>query len=60
MLYLRTRSRSLPSEKTVRRVLAPAIIKQLIALPQSTITAKIYHYFLATEEDEYENRRQSA
>ena len=33
-LYLRTRSRELPSEKTVKHVLAPLIIKQLILLPK--------------------------
>ncbi|ESQ16461.1 MAG: hypothetical protein N838_26430 [Thiohalocapsa sp. PB-PSB1] len=41
-LYLRTQSRSLPSEKTVKQVLAPLILRQLLNLPQNSIIAKIH------------------
>jgi hypothetical protein len=51
-LYLRTRSRALPSEKTVRQVLAPLVIKQLLNLPQNSIITKIRRAFLGAEEDE--------
>jgi len=50
--YLRTRSRALPSEKTVRQVLAPLVIKQLLHLPQNSIITKIRRAFLGAEEDE--------
>jgi len=59
-LYLRTRSRSLPSEKTVQQVLAPLMVKQLIDLPQNSIIARIRRYFLDTEEDEPADDRWAA
>ena len=49
-LYLRTQSRALPSEKTVRQVLAPLIVKQLIHLPPNSLIAKIRRYFAGAEE----------
>jgi hypothetical protein len=51
-LYLRTRSRVLPSEKTVQQVLAPLMVKQLINLPQNSLIAKIRRYFVGVEDDE--------
>ena len=59
-LYLRTRSRSLPSEKTVQQVLAPLMVKQLIHLPQNSLIAKIRRYFLGAEEDEHAEDRCAA
>ncbi len=59
-LYLRTRSRSLPSEKTVRQVLAPLIVQQLLNLPANSIIAKIRRCFMGTEEDEHQAHRQAA
>ncbi len=56
-LYLRTPSRALPSEKTVRQVLAPILLQQLINLPQNSLIAKIRHFFLGAEEDEYNDDR---
>jgi hypothetical protein len=59
-LYLRTRSRSLPSEKTVQQVLAPLLVAQLIHLPADSIITKIHRYFVGTEEDEYADDRRIA
>ncbi len=50
-LYLRTRSRSLPSEKTVQHVLATLVVKQLLQLPPNSIIAKIRRYVVGVEED---------
>ena len=51
-LYLRTRSRALLSEKTVRQVLAPLVIKPLLHLPQNSIITKIRRAFLGAEKDD--------
>ncbi len=59
-LYLRTRSRALPSEKTVQQVLAPLMVKQLLMLPPNSIIAKIRRYFLGVEEDEPTDDRRAA
>ncbi len=59
-LYLRTRSRSLPSEKTVQQVLAALVIKQLLNLPQNSMIAKIRRYLLGGEDDEPVDNRWAA
>lgn len=59
-LYLRTQSRELPSEKTVKQVLAPLIVKQLIFLPQNTLIAKIRRYLAGADDDDPHNQRQAA
>jgi hypothetical protein len=59
-LYLRTRSRALPSEKTVQQVLAPLMVEQLINLPPNSIIAKIRRYFVGVEEDEPTDDRRAA
>ena len=59
-LYLRTRSRSLPSEKTVQQVLVPLVLKQLLNLPPNSIIAKIRRYFLGLEEGELDDDRRAA
>lgn len=51
-LYLRTRSRDLPSEKTVRQVLAALILKQLLDLPKNNLIAQIRTLFHGTQEEE--------
>ena len=59
-LYLRTQSRQLPSEKTVKQVLAPILVKQLITLPQNSFIQKIQRGLTAAEEDEPHDHRQVA
>ena len=59
-LYLRTQSRELPSEKTVKQVLVPMILKQLIFLPQNSIIAQIRRYFAGTEENDTHNHSRAA
>jgi hypothetical protein len=59
-LYLRTRSRALPSEKTVQQVLAPLMVKQLLIVPPNSIIAKIRRYFLGIEDDEPIDDRRAA
>lgn len=51
-LYLRTRSRDLPSEKTVRQVLATLVLKQLLDLPKNSVIAQIRTLFRGTQEEE--------
>lgn len=51
-LYLRTRSRDLPSEKTVRHVLATLVVKQLLDLPENSLITKIWCAFQGTQEKE--------
>ena len=51
-LYLRTRSRWLPSEKTVRHVLAALVLKQLLDLPPNSLMAQIRRALLGTGEEE--------
>jgi len=59
-LYLRTRSRALPSEKTVRQVLAPLMVRQLLNLPPNSLIAKIRRCFVGAEEDEYADEHRAA
>ena len=59
-LYLRTRSRELPSEQTVRQVLVPLIVQQLLDLPPNSLIAKIRRCFMGVEEDEYTDGRRAA
>lgn len=49
-LYWRTRSRHLPSEKTVRQVLATLVLKQLLDLPPSSLIAQIRRAFQGTRD----------
>ncbi|MDX1506398.1 MAG: transposase [Spongiibacter sp.] len=56
-LYLRTQSRALPSEKTVKQVLAPRLIQQFIHLPQISILQKIQHCLDGKDDDDNENDR---
>jgi hypothetical protein len=51
-LYLRTRSRDLPSEKTVRQVLATLVLKQLFDLPQNSLIAQIRILFHGIQAEE--------
>jgi len=51
-LYLRTRSRNLPSEKTIRQVFAPQVIKQLLDLSKNSLIAQIRHAFQGATEEE--------
>ena len=50
--YLRTRSRALPSEQTVRQVLAALLLQQLRDLPPNRIIAQIHRLFHGIEEEE--------
>jgi hypothetical protein len=60
-LYLRTQSRPLPSEKTVRQVLAPILIKQQLSkLPTNSIIVKIRRCFADADEEEYADGRWAA
>jgi hypothetical protein len=56
-LYLRTQSRALPSEKTVRQVLAPRLIQQFVHLPQNSILQKIQRCLDDEEDDDYADHR---
>jgi hypothetical protein len=51
-LYLRTRSRDLPSEKTVRQVLATLVLKQFLDLPPNSLIAQIRTLFHRNSEEE--------
>lgn len=54
VLYLRTRSRELPSENTVRQILAPLLARHLLQTSQNTVCAKIREALEGEEEpDEY-------
>jgi hypothetical protein len=44
-LYLRTQSRWLPSERTVKQVIAQRITQQFFILPQNSVIAKIQYAF---------------
>ncbi len=59
-LYLRTQSRELPSEKTVKQVLVPLIVKQINHLPKNSIIAKIRCYFSGAEQDYTHNQPRAA
>ncbi|MDX1506223.1 MAG: hypothetical protein R3221_10930 [Spongiibacter sp.] len=56
-LYLRTQSRALPSEKTVRQVLAPRLLQQFVHLPQNSILHKIQRCLDEAEDDDDEEDR---
>lgn len=56
-LYLRTQSRALPSEKTVKQVLAPKLIQQFVHLPQNSILQKIQHRLDQKDDDDDDNDR---
>lgn len=51
-LYLRTRSRDLPSEKTVRQVLATLVLKQFLDLPPNSLIAQIRTLFYSAQKKE--------
>ena len=51
-LYLRTQSRSLPSERTVRQVLAPEVLQQFVNLPPNSIIAKIQRGFDSLDDND--------
>lgn len=48
-LYLRTQSRALPSERTVKQVIAGMILKQFVQLPKNSILRKLQHGFDALD-----------
>ncbi len=54
-LYLRTRSRELPSEKTVKQVLVASFTKQFLRLGKNTIIDEISHYFLKVSDEVDDN-----
>lgn len=56
-LYLRTQSRSLPSERTVKQVLAPEVLKQFVNLPTNSIIAKIQRGFDHLDDDDHAAQR---
>ena len=56
-LYLRTQSRALPSEKTVKQVLAPRLAKQFVHLAQNSILQKIQRCLDEEDDDDYEEDR---
>jgi hypothetical protein len=50
-LYLRTQSRDLPSEKTVRQVLATVFIRQFYRVGKNTLIEQIRIYWLTVSDD---------
>ena len=58
--YLRTQSRALPSERTVRQVLAPQLMRQFTGLAPRGLIAKIQYGFERTEDDEEHHARLAA
>lgn len=56
-LSLRTPSRPLPSEKTVKQGLTPLLSKHLAALAQNSLIQKIQRYFAAPDEDPHDDHR---
>lgn len=58
--YLRTQSRALPSERTVKQVLVPLILQQLVHLPAHGVLQKIRHCLVAAAEDESEDHHSAA
>ena len=52
VLYLRTRSRELPSENTVRQILAPLLARQLLRSPPKAFWWRIREAVNGDEEDE--------
>ncbi len=59
-LYLRTQSRALPSEKTVKQVLAPRLTKPFVHLPQNSVLEKIQHLFNGDNDDDADEHRWAA
>lgn len=59
-LYLRTQSRALPSERTVKQVLAALLVKQLVNLPSNRIISKIRRCLAPADEDVHEDHRSVA
>ena len=51
-LYLRTQSRWLPSERTVRQVIAQRITKQFFILPKNSIIQKLNYAFARLDSDD--------
>ena len=53
-LYLRTQSRALPSERTVKQVISMMLLKQFVNLPQNSVLQKLQCGFgkLAAEDDD--------
>ena len=51
ILYLRTRSRELPSENTVRQILAPLLARELMRSRQNTLWGKIRSALSTEDED---------
>jgi len=58
--YLRTQSRALPSERTVKQVLVPLILPQLVHLPTHGVLQKIRRCLVAAAEDESEDHHSAA
>ena len=56
-LYLRTQSRSLPSERTVKQVLVPEVLKQFVNLPTNRIIAKIQRGFDRLDDHDHASQR---
>ena len=54
-LYLRTQSRELPSERTLRHVLTAIFNQQLFNVQQTGIIQKIRAQFMAMSDDEDED-----
>ena len=52
VLYLRTRSRELPSENTVRQILAPLLARELMQSRPESIWAKICRAISDQPDDE--------
>ncbi|MEI8209487.1 MAG: hypothetical protein WCG16_09805 [Methylococcales bacterium] len=50
-LYLRTKSRDLPSEKTTKQVLMPMFLKQFFQVGKNTITEQIWDYLLTVSNE---------
>ena len=59
-LYLRTRSRTLPSEKTVKQVLAPRLTQQFVLVPQFSLLQKLQRCLGAEHDDDKDDHRQAA
>ena len=58
--YLRTQSRALPSERTVKQVLAPRLLKQFVHLAQQGLIAKLQRGFESANDEEVPHVRLSA
>ena len=58
--YLRTQSRALPSERTVKQVLAPRLLKQFVHLAQQGLIAKLQRGFESADDEEAAPIRLSA